>query len=412
LCHFGVYAVLFNLYLLRLGYDLKFVSTVNAAGQLSFAVASLSAGLIGQRWGNRRTMIIGICLVLTGYGLLPMIRFQLIALHSIWLTVTYILAWVGMATVIVNMIPFLMDATDLEERNYVFSMVGAVLSLSGFVGNLAAGSLPGFFARILGVSLNHPTPYRYPLLLAAVLVTPGLLAMLMTTRDGGSGRQQEAGVEASLNEAAPAPLGLIAMLMLVMLLTRTGEGAARTFFNVYLDAALQVPTALIATLSAVVQLLALPAALAAPVMITHLGLRRAIVLGNLFIACSLLPLALIARWEAVGLSLVGVIVMVSVTIPAFAVHHQEIMPPRWRTIMAGAATLARGLSWSSMTFAGGFMITNLGYRPFFLTGAALTATGGLLFWAYFRAPRGESVQASGLDTVAHNLPETGILGCL
>ena len=52
-CYFGIYAVLLNLYMLRLDYDLKFISLVNGSGQLTFALASLAAGLVGRRWGNR-----------------------------------------------------------------------------------------------------------------------------------------------------------------------------------------------------------------------------------------------------------------------------------------------------------------------------------------------------------------------
>jgi hypothetical protein len=35
------------------------------------------------------------------------------------------------------------------------------------------------------------------------------------------------------------------------------------------------------------------------------------------------------------------------------------------------------------------MIAALGYRSIFLMGAGITAIGALLFWAYFRVPRGE-----------------------
>ncbi len=179
-CHFGVYAVLLNLYLLRLDYDLRFVGLVNAAGQLLFAVSSLLAGLVGRRWGNRRMMIVGMCLAVAGYGLLPLVRLPLVGLESIWLVVTYSLAWFGLAQMIVNMIPYLMDATSPEERTYVFSMVGAILALSGFLGGLVAGLLPALFAGALGVTLDEPTPYRYPLLIPLGVLILGFLALLAT----------------------------------------------------------------------------------------------------------------------------------------------------------------------------------------------------------------------------------------
>jgi predicted MFS family arabinose efflux permease len=388
---------LLNLYLLRLDYDLRFVGLVNAAGQLLFAVSSLLAGLVGRRWGNRRMMIVGMGLAVAGYGLLPLVRFPLVSLESIWLVVTYSLAWFGLAQMIVNMIPYLMDATGPEERTYVFSMVGAILALSGFLGGLVAGLLPGLFAGALGVTLDEPTPYRYPLLIPLGVLILGFLALL-ATRDAGTDRQQETVAEAGLDRIRRAPLGLIAVLTLVMFLVRTGEGAARTFFNVYLDVALRVSTALIASFSATGQLLAVPAALAAPLLIARFGLGRTIVVGNLGIAVCLLPLAFIPLWGAAGLGYMGVIVLLSITVPAFGIYHQEIMPIRWRTVMSGAATMAIGLSWSVTTSVGGYVITNLGYQRFFFAAAVLTASGGLLFWAYFRIPRGELAHSAGMDS--------------
>jgi MFS family permease len=389
---------LLNLYLLRLDYDLRFVGLVNAAGQLLFAVSSVLAGLVGRRWGNRRMMIVGMGLAVAGYGLLPLVRFPMVSFESIWLVVTYSLAWFGLAQMIVNMIPYLMDATGPEERTYVFSMVGAILALSGFLGGLVAGLLPGLFAGALGVTLDEPTPYRYPLLIPLGVLILGFLALL-ATRDVGDERQQETIAEAGLGGIRRAPLGLIAVLTLVMLLVRTGEGAARTFFNVYLDVALQVSTALIASFAAAGQLLAVPAALAAPLLIARFGLGRTIVLGNLGIAFCLLPLAFIPLWGAAGLGYMGVIVLLSITVPAFGIYHQEIVPIRWRTVMSGAATMAIGVSWSITTLVGGFVITNLGYQRFFFVAAALTASGGLLFWAYFRVPRGELAHSASLKTL-------------
>jgi MFS family permease len=49
--YFCLYSVLFNLYLLRLGYGPGFVGLVNAVGFLTNALFSLPAGALGRRWG-------------------------------------------------------------------------------------------------------------------------------------------------------------------------------------------------------------------------------------------------------------------------------------------------------------------------------------------------------------------------
>ena len=47
-CWQGIYVVLFNLYLLRLGYGPEFVGLVGAVGLLAYAVLSLPAGALGR----------------------------------------------------------------------------------------------------------------------------------------------------------------------------------------------------------------------------------------------------------------------------------------------------------------------------------------------------------------------------
>lgn len=54
----GIYTTLLNLYLLRLGYGPEFIGLVNAVGLFGLAIFSLPAGMLGDRWGVRRMMIL------------------------------------------------------------------------------------------------------------------------------------------------------------------------------------------------------------------------------------------------------------------------------------------------------------------------------------------------------------------
>ena len=48
--YIGLFVVLFNLYLLRLGYGASFIGVLNAAGPLTFILISLPASSFGRRW--------------------------------------------------------------------------------------------------------------------------------------------------------------------------------------------------------------------------------------------------------------------------------------------------------------------------------------------------------------------------
>src|SRR5262249_51529922 len=67
----GVYAVLLNLFLLRMSYGPEQIGLINAAGTLTFALCSLPAGALGARWGSRRILLLGLVLLLVGCTLIP-----------------------------------------------------------------------------------------------------------------------------------------------------------------------------------------------------------------------------------------------------------------------------------------------------------------------------------------------------
>ena len=87
-CFIGVYLVLFNLYLVRLGYGPEFIGLVNAAGMFIFAISSLPAGALGRRWGARRTMIVGIAGLALGLALASLAEFLPAALRDGGLVLT------------------------------------------------------------------------------------------------------------------------------------------------------------------------------------------------------------------------------------------------------------------------------------------------------------------------------------
>jgi MFS family permease len=388
---YGIYGVLFNLYLLRLGYGPEFIGSANAVGMLAFALCSLPAGTLGTRWGIRRMMIAGMCLLVTGLISVPLAESTSPSWQPRWILATYVLAHLGAALYYVNSNPFLMRVTGVEERNHVFSVRAAMQPLAGFAGSLAGGILPGLFAKELGILPDHPAGYRYSLFLAALLLSPALPA-LWATREAHFGPVQE-----RATDGGPAPQGVIVLMALVMLLRWAGEGAGRTFFNMYMDTVLGASPLQIGVLTAAGQLLAVPAALGAPLLVVQLGSGRTISWGMFGAAVSVLPLALIPHWSGAGAGLILMTILSSATAPAVMVFHQRIVSMEWRATMSGAINMALGLGWASIALSGGHLIAVVGYRTLFLIGAGLTAMGGILFQGCFRALRGEPAETDARD---------------
>jgi predicted MFS family arabinose efflux permease len=253
-------------------------------------------------------------------------------------------------------------------------------TLSGFCGSLVGGALPGLLALPLRTTLSDPAPYRYSLLIAAVLCLPAVIAL---ARMGGEGEQSQ---DEGERTAPPGtlPTSLLALMAFVVLLRAAGVGTSRTFFNVYLDDGLGVSTAQIGALFAVVQLAAVPSALVMPVLSERWGNYRVVVWTSLGVAVSMLPLALVPHWAAATLGRIGVYALSSIADPAIGLYQMELVRPRWRSIMAGTSSTALGLSWTALALGGGYLVASLGYRTLFLLAGALTLGGTVLFGIAFR----------------------------
>ena len=116
-------------------------------------------------------------------------------------------------------------------------------------------------------------------------------------------------------------------------------GELNVNFNVYLDARLHVATALIGTLVAAGQLLAVVAALAMPLLAARWGTGRTFVVASAGMALCLLPLALIHHWAAAGFGFMGMIALASITRPAINVYQMETVVEGWRPAMSGTPPL-------------------------------------------------------------------------
>jgi MFS family permease len=389
----GIFSTLANLFLLRLGYGPQLVGLVSAVGSLGFALFSLMGGMAARRWSARRACIAGLALVGAGQGLYPFAEFVPHQWQIGWLLAAQLLAALGSSTYAVAGVPFLMGASRAGDRNYVFAVQAALWPMAAFAGSVLAGLLPGLFAAVLGTSLDSPAPFRFPLWISAATFIVAVLAMRRTHDPEPELRPATEGTAVPLR----MPTAIIALMSLVIFLQASGEGAARTFFNVYLDQGLGVPTAQIGLLAGLAQLVGGLAALLTPLLVARMGNGRTFIWMSLGMALAQMPLALVASPAAAGAGYMGLLALVSISRPAGTVYNMEIISPAWRATMSGVTTMALGLSWGMMNFAGGFVIATRGYPAIFLIGAVLTAAGALLFAAhlYARERRERGLQAQG-----------------
>lgn len=167
-----------------------------------------------------------------------------IAWRSAWLIVTNLVSWAGGSGWMVNSRPFLAGVTGPEERPHAFALNSVLLSLGGLLGSALGGYLPGWFAAALDLSRESPTPYTYGLMSIPLLYGMASWAMTRTKKSLSHARRPVR------REPGRLPYAMIGLLASITLVSMVGARMAITFFNLYADAELGLPTSQIGAMRA------------------------------------------------------------------------------------------------------------------------------------------------------------------
>jgi MFS family permease len=377
---FGFVAVLMNLFLLRLGFDVRFIGFLNALGQLVWATTAIPAGMLSIRIGLRNGIILGQGLFGLGLALILLVESQPEPLWRAWLIGGQSVMMLGAAFITVNIPPYLMAVTGARERRYAFALVQALIPTVAFLGSLVAGLLPGLAADQLGLTLDDARPYRLALWTGPLLSFLAILPLLGAdpARATPSERREAAG---------PAPVGLLIAFGAIVFLQSIGEGAVRTFFNIYLDTSLAVPTAQIGTIMGAAQLLPIVAALSAPLFIARWGAGYTQLVAVLGMGACLLPLAAVPRLGVAAVALMGIMATIALLNTARDLFGQELVAPAWRTAIQGALLIGLASGWATAGIVGGYLIETAGFGAMFLMSAVSAVLSAGLLAMFLRRRR-------------------------
>lgn len=384
----GVYAVLLNLYLLRLGYDARFIGEVNSFGLLTFALVSLPAGIMGTRWASSLMLRVGIGGTLLGTFLLPLAEYSPVGWQEGWLIVTYALILTGFSLFFVNAAPFLMTVVEREKQANAFAVQTALLSLAAFAGSLFGGTLPGLIASVLNFTLDDPEPYRYTLMLVALVVLAAFcITLTMVKQPVHYSDEPPVHDENSGNKYrgfTKTIIVLIVIMSVVRFLQVAGLATTSVFFNVYLDTQYALSPGAIGTIASIGRLIAVPMVLLAPRLIKRTSTGGVAMWASLATAMCLVPIALAPYWWVAAIGYISTLSLSNLRFAAFIVYIMMLVPKRQQPVMVGAGEAAAGLSYTTMALGGGYLVTLSGFRELFLLGAILSGIGSLLFWLHLR----------------------------
>jgi len=378
---FGIWAVLFNLYLQRLGMGPEAIGLLLGVGPFVGAIGSIPAAMLGARLGNRQAMNWGVISSIIAFVLLLAAGFLPAALQVGWITIWWMVFALANSLNTINGAPWIMAVAAPAERASAFTAQMVLLSLGGFVGSLGAGILPGIIATLTGMDADAPTAYWITLWLTPITFAGGYY-LLHLTQPRPPGK-----LAATTQQSARMPYLTLIFVGLLIFLQVSGESLVRPFYNLYLDSNVGMPLARIGVVFGIAQMLPILLSLLTPWILAHWGATRAMIALSFANALCFLAMAFLLAWLAASASYIVFISIAPIANVVRTVFSQESVDARWRTGVSTATNIGIVLSQALFTALGGFLIAGYGYRSLFLAGTMMALITAFVAWIYLRLDR-------------------------
>lgn len=278
--NFGLWHVLFNLYLLAAGFDEGFVAKMVAVNWLIHGLVVIPAGIISDLLGRRRVFLVAYAIAILFRGL---------RLFTLDPQALLIFSALGGATEGFHAItgpPFMLEQSRPEERVHLFSLSAVCVAVSLTVGNAMAGFFPVWLAGSLGVEVGSATALRAALV---IIIPVGIASMVPIYLI----KEEWHVVSLKAWFTGLTSQGIMARLTLTQGLEAVGLGLVVTFFNVMFVSKYGASTMFVGNLFAISTVVVAGFTLFTPLLVKRLGQVRTLV-GIQFTGLPFLMLMVVA----------------------------------------------------------------------------------------------------------------------
>ncbi|OGX20705.1 MAG: hypothetical protein A3K54_01465 [Omnitrophica WOR_2 bacterium RBG_13_44_8] len=373
----SVFSLLFNLYLLRMGYGEDQIGIYQMSIGASVAILSIPSGYIIDRFGFKKPMITASVIIVL--AVICQASFFPIA-AIIFFTFIY-----GGCTSLLMVAdnPFMMENSTNNERTHLFSISFALMMITGFFGGLLGGYLPGLIVKILKLSSDDYLSYRYSLYVSILFVVASLIPFFFIEekkRDNPSYR----GLLDRFRISKINNKRLFAKLLIPNVLIGFGAGLIVPFINVYLENQVGASTSVIGLIFSLTSALTGLASFGVPLLTKRFGKINTVVLTQLFSLPFLIGITLSGFLPMVAFFVLARSVLMNLSTPAISNFSMESVGPDEKSLFSGFSGVAWNGTWAISNIAAGFIMARISYLiPYYIC-AALYFLASTLYFIFFR----------------------------
>jgi MFS family permease len=453
----GILLVLYNLYLVSLGYHTDFIGAVLFVGTIGAGLTIFPAGICVDRFSSKAILIGSSALIgVAGAG-------QILFRQPLPLLISAFVAGVGLAFLLVVTAPFLTANSTPEERSHLFSMNISLGLITLVLGEVLGGALPTWlrslpwlmaplpsWAHSLLASQPYPRSYQLALLFAGAIAAPSFIPLFMLSNDRPRSRRGGGGVEEGrgrLRRPAPDSLGSsprrgggrlrrpswsslrrplwgeislsftisrikillhspFFFLVLVYVLTGFGAGLFYPYFNIYFVLHLNASPALFGLIDGGANAITALFTLVAPSLAKRIGKINTIALTRLASIPLLLTIGLTSILPLAALLYLFRQGVMDMSVGILQVFSMEAVSEKNRGLANSSYQVGFQVPWALAAPLGGLIIVHFSYPPVFLLGAFCYILTIIILWGKFGWGKG---RRSDEKASAQSVQETAIL---
>ena len=371
---FGVFRLLFNFYVLSLGYDQALVGNLVAASSMTALIAAIPMGYLADLLGRKVSLIGGG--VVTVMAISGMLLFP----SPTTFILMNILMGLGQSISGVTMGPFLMENSGEKERTYLFSFSSGISMAASSVGNWIGGLLPTWLSVYAGGSATSANAYRLSLTIVAAAASVAVIPLFLMVIKKGKAADRSLFAPFTYFKNHPSLLG---KLILPMLVTSIGAGMIMPFMNVFFRQVHGQSESAIGTLLAFGSLAMGVGLLIAPPLAEKYGKIQFVVITQ---ALSIPFLALLGfsplYWIAASAYYIRVALM-NMSGPVYQTFVMEKVEPSARATVASLVSMANHFGWAFSPTISGYIQVKYGFGPAFMLTMILYVLSISLYWGFF-----------------------------
>lgn len=391
----GLLDVLLNFYYASLGHSPETIGLLQALPRLAGFLTSVPIGLLTDRIGTRRMLIVATV------GTVLSLWLQLIPVLPLLVLSRFFFGLAYGAQQIANA-PMMIDLVDAERRTRFFALHNFLMMAAMAFGSFIGGFLPGWIVRVtqpFSTEILSPTSafaYGVAIFLGGLI---GLLSVLPLLRLGDAPSVEivrEASADAptpalgTLAQAVrgqPIPWKMLGLATLPMLSFGFSGGLTFPFYNLFWREQFSLPDQTVGTILSIgwIGMALLP--LLNPRVERRFGRVGGLRLSMLISAAAFALLGL----QALLLLSVGLFVVAisfrNMMNPLFQPLLLESLPHHLANVASSMSMVMWNVGWFAATALGGFIAERFGFAPIMLLVAAAVLLTGLVIPAIFR-PRG------------------------